>query len=211
MTNKSLRIAFGIALAAGLLAGPAIASAAQLYRQLQVGMTGSDVSDLQTFLAADTSIYPQGLVTGYFGPLTRAAVVNFQARNGIDTVGRVGPITMAAINAQMGGVSTGDKTVPVISAVTVNIARNSVNINWGTNEPTKGIVYYNTSPMSEYELPHSVTIGGTAAMTDTSLRTSHSVTISGLLPNTIYYYDVYVTDAADNSSMTMQTTFKTTN
>lgn len=202
-----------LALLAAILLAPIAASAAVLTRQLQLGMTGSDVATLQSFLAEDNTIYPQGLVTGYFGFLTKAAVSNFQVRNGIDNVGRVGPITLAAINAQMAGTlppSMGDVTVPILSAVNVNTATNSANISWSTNEPTVGVVYYNGSWMSESE-GKNVVIGGTPARTDTALRTAHNVTVSGLLPNTVYYYDVYVTDAAGNSSMTMQTTFKTTN
>jgi hypothetical protein len=67
--------------------------------QLEIGMSGPAVTQLQTFLAMDSSIYPEGLVTGYFGSLTRAAVLRFQARYGIDQVGRVGPQTLARINA----------------------------------------------------------------------------------------------------------------
>lgn len=211
ITSSSVRSLASIAVLATLVLAPAVAGAAPLYRQLQIEMTGSDVSDLQTFLAKDTTIYPQGLVTGYFGFLTKSAVSNFQARNGIETVGRVGPITMAAINAQMGGASIGDVTVPSISTVNVNTASNSANLSWSTSEPTKGVVYYDTSPLSEYENVGSVTIGGKIAMTDTSLRNSQSVIISGLQPNTTYYYDVYVTDASGNDSMTNQTTFRTTN
>src|SRR3989338_7152445 len=84
-----------------LFSAAVIAPAATLNRQLQVGMSGSDVSALQTFLAADVTLYPQGLVTGYFGNLTKAAVSNFQSRNGISPVGRVGPVTLAVLNAQM--------------------------------------------------------------------------------------------------------------
>ena len=62
---------------------PNISSADTLYRQLQVGSRGADVSSLQTFLAEDPSVYPQGLVTGYFGFLTKSAVSNFQSNNGM--------------------------------------------------------------------------------------------------------------------------------
>ena len=41
---------------------------------LDFGERNSDVTSLQQFLAADVSVYPEGLVTGYFGSLTRAAV-----------------------------------------------------------------------------------------------------------------------------------------
>jgi peptidoglycan hydrolase-like protein with peptidoglycan-binding domain len=205
--------AITLMVAAFLVLAPILAQAAELNRQLQFGMTGTDVSTLQSFLAEDTSIYPQGLVTGYFGTMTRSAVSNYQSRNGIDVVGRVGPITLASINAQMAGGSGSpgaDVYAPILSAVNVNTARTSANISWTTNEPTKGVVYYSTGVMSESE-GRVVTIGGTPAMNDGALHSSHNITISGLQPATTYYYDVYVTDANGNASMTMQTTFRTTN
>ena len=66
-------------------------------RYLQQGATGEDVTELQEYLALDSDIYPQGLVTGYFGPLTAAAVRKFQAAHGIEQVGVVGPKTRAKL------------------------------------------------------------------------------------------------------------------
>ncbi|HEY6018814.1 MAG TPA: peptidoglycan-binding protein [Candidatus Paceibacterota bacterium] len=208
MTNK---IVFA-AVSSLILVAPLFVQAATLTRQLEQGMTGSDVGTLQTFLAADNTIYPQGLVTSYFGSLTKSAVSNFQARNGIETVGRVGPVTLAAINAQMsGGISSGgDVTVPILSAIAVSARSTDATISWNTNEQTRGFVYYDTAPLSEYESQHSVTIGGNVVK-DMALSTAHSLNLSGLQANTTYYYDVYVTDASGNASMTMQTTFRTTN
>lgn len=77
------------------------ARADTLYRELEVGMSGPDVSSLQTFLTQDKTLYPEGKVTGYFGSLTKKAVRNFQSRNGIKMIGRVGPLTLTAINAKM--------------------------------------------------------------------------------------------------------------
>ena len=58
-----------------------------------------EVRLLQTFLAKDKEIYPQGLVTGMFGKLTRAAVQKFQKKHGIkDVSGIVGDNTKAKIN-----------------------------------------------------------------------------------------------------------------
>jgi peptidoglycan hydrolase-like protein with peptidoglycan-binding domain len=47
---------------------------------LTIGSSGAQVSALQQFLAADPAIYPEGLVTGYFGPLTQAAVMRYQCQ-----------------------------------------------------------------------------------------------------------------------------------
>ena len=52
-------------------------------RALGLGSQGSDVSDLQQQLAQDQDVYPQGSVTGYFGPATAAAVQKFQEKYGV--------------------------------------------------------------------------------------------------------------------------------
>lgn len=59
--------------------------------------TNGEVTKLQQFLAQDKTIYPEALVTGYFGPKTEAAVKRFQSQNGISPVGIVGPQTREAI------------------------------------------------------------------------------------------------------------------
>ncbi len=78
---------------------------------LQVGSRGQAVSCLQTFLKAQGSaIYPEGLVTGTFGSLTRSAVVRFQEKFAADILvpgglirgtGYVGMRTRAKINSLM--------------------------------------------------------------------------------------------------------------
>lgn len=70
----------------------------RLTRQLWLGTRGENVELLQEFLATDPEIYPEGLVTGYFGPLTFGAVKRFQKEAGIEQVGRVGPKTVSKIN-----------------------------------------------------------------------------------------------------------------
>lgn len=73
-------------------------------RTLVRGMTGSDVRALQTLFAPLPEIYPEGLVTGTYGPLTVKAVGRFQLQNGLATTenpafGSVGSKTRAALNA----------------------------------------------------------------------------------------------------------------
>ena len=70
----------------------------KLTKRLQRGMSGEDVTILQEMLATDPEIYPEGLVTGYFGPLTWGAVKRFQKTMGVEQVGIVGPKTFAKIN-----------------------------------------------------------------------------------------------------------------
>ncbi|RJR14077.1 hypothetical protein C4585_01270 [Candidatus Parcubacteria bacterium] len=94
-------------------------SCPQIGRVLGVGSSGDDVTRLQQFLARDPSIYPERNISGYYGPLTEAAVKRWQARFNIVSsgtpattgYGQVGPRTAAAMSLQCstygGGVGTG--------------------------------------------------------------------------------------------------------
>jgi hypothetical protein len=63
---------------------------------LTVGMTSQDVMELQTRLKAEG--YFTANVTGYFGPITRSAVMAYQSAHGISATGYVGPVTRAMLN-----------------------------------------------------------------------------------------------------------------
>ena len=72
--------------------------------QMQRSSTNTQVSALQTFLSLDSTIYPEGLVTGFFGAATQRAVQRFQIRYAIVAAGApgygtVGPKTRAKMNA----------------------------------------------------------------------------------------------------------------
>lgn len=56
---------------------------------LEEGMTDTDITKLQELLATDPTIYPEGRKTGYFGPLTKEAVMRFQTRHGLEVTGKV--------------------------------------------------------------------------------------------------------------------------
>ena len=74
-------------------------------RSLKIGSTGDDVTRLQQFLARDPAIYSEGVVSGYYGALTEAAVKRWQTKYNIVSSGTpettgfgvVGPRTAAAI------------------------------------------------------------------------------------------------------------------
>lgn len=212
----------------GAILVPVFANAQTLNRELELTMTGSDVSILQRFLAKDPTIYPQGLVTGYYGYLTKAAVSNFQSKNGISSVGRVGPATLPVLNYQISidsmNTNTGSNSntntnsnsptlqAPEISSITINASKNSTNIGWRTNEMAKGIIYYNNKPLVLAEHFNSVDVyGGNAILTDNSFRNEQSINIPNLDSNTTYYYMIYVTDSDGNVSVSMPSTFQTVN
>jgi peptidoglycan hydrolase-like protein with peptidoglycan-binding domain len=68
-------------------------------KTLQRGMTGDEVKKLQEFLKQFPDIYPEGLVTGYYGSLTETAVRKLQEKQGLPAVGFVGPKTLEKLNA----------------------------------------------------------------------------------------------------------------
>src|SRR3989344_4046275 len=84
-------------------------------KDLGLGSKGEDVERLQKLLAQDTSVYLEGLITGYFGNLTVQAVKNFQSKYGISQVGRVGPQTRAKL-AEIFGAGQPPAAVPVPAA-----------------------------------------------------------------------------------------------
>jgi peptidoglycan hydrolase-like protein with peptidoglycan-binding domain len=206
--KKNIMKVAGALTALALFVMPVVVGAETLTRQLQLGMSGSDVTALQTYLAKDNTIYPQGLITGYFGSLTKSAVSNFQARNGIDNIGRVGPVTMALLNNLMNGMAGSDSTAPWFNSINVSAGSNTANISWNTNENASAIVYYSNSPISMME-GTTVTIGGSSQLVSTSLNSSHSTTLTSLSSNTNYYYVLYVRDGSGNESVTWPAMFHT--
>ncbi|MEK9154862.1 MAG: peptidoglycan-binding protein [Patescibacteria group bacterium] len=70
----------------------------QIVSALKQGDAGENVRTLQALLAADQSIYPEGLITGFYGPLTTKAIKKFQEKHGLESVGFVGPKTRIKLN-----------------------------------------------------------------------------------------------------------------
>ncbi|PJE66934.1 hypothetical protein COU93_01535, partial [Candidatus Shapirobacteria bacterium CG10_big_fil_rev_8_21_14_0_10_36_6] len=72
-------------------------------KDLERGTAGEDVRRLQELLAKDSEMYPERLITGFYGPLTQNAVRRFQLKHGIIKnsadagSGRAGPITRSKL------------------------------------------------------------------------------------------------------------------
>lgn len=64
---------------------------------MAVGSRGAEVIELQTRLTMLG--YYSGPITGYFGQLTKAAVIRFQAAHGLPSTGFVGPLTRQMLNS----------------------------------------------------------------------------------------------------------------
>ena len=80
-------------------------SCLSLTRDLVRGSENDEVRALQEFLARDSSVYPEGITSGYYGGLTERAVQRWQAKNGVVSGGTpattgygvVGPQTRKAL------------------------------------------------------------------------------------------------------------------
>jgi peptidoglycan hydrolase-like protein with peptidoglycan-binding domain len=175
--------------------------------QLDPGVMGRDVTSLQTFFADNSAIYPEGLITGYFGGLTGNAVKRFQAQYGFDQVGRVGPVTREKINSLIaaGGWTGSDMSGPAFSNVSRNDNGTSATFTFNTNENTIARVVFNTSPLmfNEGDINSNGfgAIGGYSANSYSNMTNAHSVTITNLQRGTVYYYTIIATDAAGNVSV----------
>ncbi len=62
---------------------------ATLSDSLQEGMKHEDVREIQRLLATDPEIYPEGLTTGYYGPLTKEALKRFQMKHKLEVTGEI--------------------------------------------------------------------------------------------------------------------------
>ncbi len=111
MSKKLLSVGIVMVLVAAVLVGVGAttvdAQASYVFtRNLTIGSTGADVTELQNFLISNGNTIPAG-ATGYFGSQTRDALAAYQTAKGITpAVGYFGPITMASINANTTVVTT---------------------------------------------------------------------------------------------------------
>ena len=187
---------------------------------LDFGASGSNVMSLQQFLAADSSVYPEAIVSGYYGPLTRAAVQRYQCKQGIvcsgsaasTGYGRVGPRTLAAINASIGGVSnspSGDSSAPLMSIVLATSSPTSATFTWSTNEAAKGTIYYSLVPFVNLEVTSGVPLVSAQSASEAGFGLTHTLSIPNLATSTTYYFMARSDDASGNSQFSWPTTFRT--
>jgi PKD repeat protein len=182
-------------------------------RILKSGMSGADVTRLQQLLAADPSVYPEGLVTGYYGELTVAAVQRWQASRGIVSsgspeatgYGQVGPRTAAAMGLACGGGGSGTvsgslKLTPVAgnapltvtAEVSVNLANScdgaTYSLEWGDGiAPQTIAVPAGTCAQRTEIFTHTYTYGGTYTLKLSSGRhqSTSVVQVTGTIPGTV--------------------------
>lgn len=199
----------------------------QLINQLRIGMTSEEVKRLQEILATDPDIYPEGLITGYFGKLTEKAVKMFQKKVCLEEVGLVGPKTLWKINElltegagssgkippglliapgiqkKLCATSTPDIIAPIISnVVATSTIATSTQITWVTDEKANSKVWYSIST------PLVITTS-TLAVSSSDFVLNHSLTLSNLTASTTYHYLISSTDKSGNIATTTEKLFTT--
>lgn len=88
---------------------------------------------------------------------------------------------------------------PIISAVNAgNITSNSATITWTTDQPSSSQLRYGTT-----------TVYGSSSALSSNLVTSHSVTLTGLTPGTIYQLVAISANASHSLAVSANFTFKT--
>ena len=94
-----------------------------------------------------------------------------------------------------------DTTAPVISSIAVTgIGQSQATVTWSTNEPAT----------SQVEISTALDLTGSNSTTlVTDLKQAHSVTVTGLNLNTLYYYRVKSKDGANNLTTSSITSFST--
>lgn len=97
----------------------------QFVATLKQGDRGENVRMLQQLLAADPSLYPEGTISGTFGPRTAAAIKRFQKKHGIEQAGNVGPKTLKKLNEIFGhrgmGGMMGSSTTGMMGSTTLGM------------------------------------------------------------------------------------------
>lgn len=73
-------------------------AAGKISQNWALGQTSSEIRLIQAALAKIPGVYPQGLVTGYFGKLTQAAISRFQVRNNLPAAGIIDTATRQRLN-----------------------------------------------------------------------------------------------------------------
>ena len=106
LTGKTGKFVISSAFAAGaLFAAPAIGEAALGDRTLNEGMSHNDVKELQDVLKGK-GYFTYHTSTGYFGSITKDALIRFQRDNNLPATGVADAATVRALKSQQTKAST---------------------------------------------------------------------------------------------------------
>lgn len=149
------------------------------------GTEGEEVRQLQEFLAKDPEVYPEGLVTGYFGPLTEAAVKRFQEKHRQEILTPLGLREATGVVGQATRVKLNEltKSVPAVSpgftatstaATTTTPSAPATTTGATTTAPVSTTPISSTTPDTPTSSTPTTTTTTTTTATTTATTTSSS-------------------------------------
>ncbi|KKR30018.1 MAG: Dan4p [Parcubacteria group bacterium GW2011_GWC1_39_8] len=95
-----------------------------------------------------------------------------------------------------------DNTPPVVSNISTEVGTSTIKVSWQTNEPATSKLFYSTSTNPD------VTASSTSFIANFALVLNHLISLTDLLPQTIYYLVIQSVDGHGNS--TTSSSFATT-
>src|SRR3989338_2923527 len=169
-----------------------------LTRALGRGAVGTEVADLQGFLAGLPGIYPEALITGFFGSLTEKALQRFQAKYGVvssgspasNGFGLLGPRTRAMINTAC----SEDQEEGIVEVKPTPVPQSTLQPVPQPSVVSKSGFYAPTAP---YFDPNEVSVSGAAPRMDIKINgsdgpikvtTGSDITLSWTLSNHKWWY-----------------------
>lgn len=153
-----------------------IAQIFHLIGSLAEGTRSDEVKMLQTLLAKDSDIYPEGYITGYYGKLTSAAAGRFKNAH-----------TAPSISVESIG-------VPRISGITATSTATSMTVAWKTNVPTSAKIWWGSPGPLDAE---RMTPISTAALSE-----DHSAVFSGVIYASTTYAFIIAASGKDGGTST---------
>lgn len=142
-------------------------------------------------LGAEDTTAPYSIAWDTRGAANGTHTLSARARDSAGNTATAGNVIVAVLNVA-------DLIPPVISGIGSSSGSTSASISWSTDEPSNTQVEYGTT--SSY---------GSQTTLVTAMTTSHSQTVSGLNPSTLYHYRVKSRDAAGNLAVSGDLTVTT--
>lgn len=155
-----------------------------LINSLAKGTRSDEVKTLQTLLAKNSRIYPEGYITGYYGVLTSAAVERFKNAHAVPSI-------------FVESIST-----PRIFGIAATNTPTTMTIVWKTDVPTSAKIWWGSpGPLDSERMTPVSTF---------ALSKDHSAKfVGGIFSSTTYAFIIAVSDADGNTSTTTEQIYLT--
>jgi peptidoglycan hydrolase-like protein with peptidoglycan-binding domain len=156
----------------------------QLIETLRRGTRSDEVRMLQTLLAKDSQIYPEGYITGYYGVLTSAAVGRFTSRHSKPS------LFVESISA------------PRIFGIIATSTARTMTVAWKTDVPTSAKIWWGSPGPLDAERMTPISAGG--------FSEDHRAEFAGTIyATTTYAFIISASDKNGDTSITAEQIYVT--